>query len=129
MSQTIRESIDLIRNIAQKMPKTINEAMEYDEEFDQEGVYEPMQDEVEDDAPIDMEKITKDEKVDEVYGPDKARTLIDDIRKQALRAMAELADTPDCAEYENLKRIWQLCDKAVSEKQQQGGTQSQQNEI
>lgn len=33
--------------------------------------------------------------------------------------MAELADTPEDPNYENLKRIWQLCDKAVNEKQDQ----------
>ena len=50
---------------------------------------------------------------------EKARKLIDNIRKQALRAMADLADNPESPEYENLKRIWSLCDRAVSEKQDQ----------
>lgn len=50
---------------------------------------------------------------------EKARGLIDDIRKTALRAMADLADDPESPEYENLKRIWSLCDRAVSEKQEQ----------
>ena len=58
---------------------------------------------------------------------EKARKLIDNIRKQALRAMASLADTPQSPEYENLKRIWQLCDKAVNEKEQEQQILNKQN--
>ena len=59
------------------------------------------------------------EDVAENPASEKARGLIDDIRKTALRAMADLADDPESPEYENLKRIWSLCDRAVSEKQEQ----------
>lgn len=111
MSQTIRENLDIIRNITNKMPKTITEAMEFDEEIPMD---EPLHD-MPEDKPIDFgpePEMKEPEKP--VAGPEAARSLIDDIRKKALRAMAELADTPDCPEYENLKRIWQLCDKAAN---------------
>ena len=48
-----------------------------------------------------------------------ATLTIDDIRKMSLRAMAELADNPQDRYYENLKRIWQLCDKAVTERMEE----------
>ena len=41
--------------------------------------------------------------------------------------MAELADTPQSPEYESLKRIWQLCDKAVNEKEEQREVMNKQN--
>ena len=63
--------------------------------------------------PID-EPISKPE--DSEMGADE---LINDIRKKALKAMANLADTPEDPNYEVLKKIFMMLDKAVSEKQEQ----------
>lgn len=103
---SIKENLNAIKNIAQKAPKTINEAINF--ENGDMGLDEPT------DMPQALvePKMKKDPKIH----PDE---LINDFRKRALRAMAELADTPEDPNYENLKRIWQLCDKAVNEKQDQ----------
>ena len=37
--------------------------------------------------------------------------FVDDIRKKALRGMAQLAETPEDERYQLLKKIWQICDK------------------
>ena len=112
MSKTIREDLDIIRNLTKTMPKTINEAIDFDKDL---PIDEPMH-EMPEDEPEYFESEPEKEQ-EPKNNSETARTLIDDIRKRTLRAMAELADTPDCPEYENLKRIWQLCDKVVTEKQ------------
>lgn len=114
---TLNEDIKVIKKIAARMPKTINEALEFegDESMDfepeeEEPVEEPVQSQPED-------------------GSVKARQLIDNIRKMALRAMADLADVPQSPEYESLKRIWTLCDRSVNEKEEQREIVNKQNGI
>lgn len=103
---SIKENLNVIKNIANKAPKTINEAINF--ENDDMGLDEPTN---MPQAPVEPE-VKKDPEM-------RPEELINDIRKKSLRAMAELADTPEDPNYENLKRIWQLCDKAVNEKQDQ----------
>lgn len=49
----------------------------------------------------------------------KVATFFDDIRKKSLLGMAELADYPNSMEYEQMKKLWQLCDKKPEPKQGQ----------
>lgn len=105
---SIKTNLTEIRQLVKKSPKTIKESMEF--ENNPIGL---------DDEPEDLEDMPHGEPMmrkDEKMSPE---DLINDIRKKSLRAMAELADTPEDPSYENLKRIWQLCDKAVNEKQDQ----------
>lgn len=103
---SIKENLDVIKKIARKSPKTINEALNFEnDEIDLDKT---------DDIP--QTPLKPETKADGGLRPEE---LINDIRKKSLRAMAELADTPEDPNYENLKRIWQLCDKAVNEKQDQ----------
>ena len=121
---TIRENIDLVRNLSNKMPKTITEAMDFEEKFDE----RPFSDEdiPEEDEPVNFSEMDVDEPVDEpieepetepvdnsAEGPDtsNAKELINSMRKQALRAMAEIADAPESEEYQMLKKVFQLLEK------------------
>lgn len=116
-----KNMIERITKLSSKMPKTLNEALNFNEQpyeeddmnfEDKNGVEEPME------QPVEEPKTDYSQK---------ARKLIDDIRKMSLKAMAELADTPQAPEYESLKRIWQLCDKAVNEKEEQREIMNKQN--
>jgi hypothetical protein len=113
-----KNNVSEIKKISEKMPKTINEAINFDEFDEEDEVPMEVDPEVEPEPAQDVE-VEKPAEPAKNEASEKAKKLIDDIRKMSLRAMAELADTPECPEYENLKRIWQLCDKAVSEKQEQ----------
>lgn len=106
---SLKSNLGEIKNLSRKAPKSINEALNFEDNTmgDING-----HDDIESMEPTPLPE--KDVKL-------RPEELINDIRKKSLRAMAELADTPEDPNYENLKRIWQLCDKAVNEKQDQRG--------
>lgn len=99
----IQENIKKLKNISSKMPKTINEAINFNEDDDMNMMddepmeYEPMGDEP-------MEEPQADNGMD-------VMAFVDDIRKKSLKGMAQLADNPDDERYQLLKKIWQICDK------------------
>ena len=83
--KTINENIQQMKKVSSKMPKTINEAINFGEqpyEEDDELMGDDMVDEPE----------TQDEP--EEKGMD-VMQFVDDIRKKSLRGMAQLADNPD----------------------------------
>lgn len=99
----IRENINKLKNISSKMPKTINEAINFNEDDDMNMMNdEPMEYEPMDDEP--MEEPQADNGMD-------VMAFVDDIRKKSLKGMAQLADNPDDERYQLLKKIWQICDK------------------
>jgi hypothetical protein len=76
---------------------------------------EPMDDEImepEENIPIDKPMSNPEEN----SGADK---LLADIRKMSINGLAKLADNPDDPNYEMLKKIFLMLDKAVTEKQEQ----------
>ena len=99
----IQENIKKLKNISSKLPKTINEAINFNEDDDMNMMddepmeYEPMGDEP-------MEEPQADNGMD-------VMAFVDDIRKKSLKGMAQLADNPDDERYQLLKKIWQICDK------------------
>jgi hypothetical protein len=99
----IQENIKKLKNISSKLPKTINEAINFNEDDDMDMMddepmeYEPMGDEP-------MEEPQADNGMD-------VMAFVDDIRKKSLKGMAQLADNPDDERYQLLKKIWQICDK------------------
>lgn len=119
--QEFKQNINEIKKLSSKFPKTLNEALNFNEM------------ENDDEMPYDEEEPMNEPKMEEpvhkvANNPsEKARKLIDYIRKMSLKAMSELADTPQCPEYEALKRIWQLTDKAVNEKEEQKEIMNKQN--
>lgn len=100
MKKTVKKNINEMQSLVNNMPKTINEALEFNapnEEFeDYEG------EEVPEEEPVDEPK--------EDGGMD-VMAFVDDIRKKSLKGMASLADNPDDERYQLLKKIWQICDK------------------
>ena len=109
MKKTVKKNISEMKTLVKNMPKTINETLQFeggDDELegyeDEETVEEP---EVEDEP-------------DQITASEHAAQLIDDIRKKALRAMADLADTPEDENYIMLKKVWQMTDRKPEQQQQ-----------
>lgn len=84
----------------------------YDNEMDNPGYNGDMD---MDDFDFDTEN-TKSTNSQTVKTPE-IKSVINNIRKQALQGIQQIADDPTSAEYDTLKKIWQLCDKAVDMKQ------------
>lgn len=99
----IQENIKKLKNISSKMPKTINEAINFNEDDDMDMM---------DDEPMEYEPMS-DEPIEEPQGDNgmDVMAFVDDIRKKSLKGMAQLADNPDDERYQLLKKIWQICDK------------------
>ena len=109
---TTKTNIKRIKNISSKMPKTINEAINFNEDDNMD--YDMM-----DDEPMDDDMDYQDTPMREPSNDMGAEALLSDIRKKAINGMAKLADTPEDPNYEMLKKIFLMLDKAVSEKQEQ----------
>ena len=112
MKKTVKKNITEMQNLVKNMPKTINEVISFN------GVAE---DEYEDEAmpeegPLDEPEV--EEEPDQITASEHAAQLIDDIRKKALRAMADLADTPEDENYIMLKKVWQMTDRKPEQQQQ-----------
>ena len=116
MKKTVKHELDEMKNLVKNMPKTINEMINFNEDEDPEAYEEEMP--VED----DMEDV--EDEPDQVTASEHAAQLIDDIRKKALRAMADLAETPEDENYIMLKKVWQMTDRKPEQQQQ---NQQQQN--
>ena len=101
---TLKENISALKKLSTRMPKSINEAINFNEmEGDDElgGIEdEPMEE------PMDkpMEKPMEEEP--NIDG------FIANMRKESLSIMKKLADAPDNAVYQFAKKIFQLADKA-----------------
>lgn len=97
----VKENINKMKSISSRMPKTINEALNF-EDFDADD--EMMDDDEELMNRNDAEQQHEDGGMD-------VMAFVDDIRKKSLKGMAQLADNPDDERYQLLKKIWQICDK------------------
>ena len=116
MNKITTNKLSSIKIITSKMPKSINEAINFnddmayedndmemmgDESMEDESMEEPIE------APIEEPQEAGAEK------------LLADIRKMSINGLAKLADNPDDPNYEMLKKIFLMLDKAVTEKQEQ----------
>lgn len=103
---TVKAKIDEMKLFAAKMPKTITESLDFegnDMDMDmgeEHGEIAPEVQSAPESSSIDVEK------------------YIDDVRKTALKGMAQLADEPENWGYQTLKKLWQICDKKPEEGQQ-----------
>lgn len=112
----LKNNIKSINRMATTMPKSINEAINFESDnmdmmFD-EPMEEPMDNAPEKEIPSDN-------------GGMDVMQFVDDIRKKSLKGMAELAENPDDERYQLLKKIWQICDKKPDQ-QTAFGTHQQQ---
>jgi hypothetical protein len=110
MKKTVKKNISEMKNLVNNMPKTINEVINFN------GVEEEYDDEMPEDGPLDEPEV--EEEPDQITASEHAAQLIDDIRKKALRAMADLADTPEDENYIMLKKVWQMTDRKPEQQQQ-----------
>ena len=112
MEKNIKDSLKKMKSLVKHMPKTINEAIDFndDVEMNDNINYEEGTPEIEE-APEDAMSGVKTEENVMNGASERAKQLIDDIRKKALRAMAELADTPEDENYIMLKKVWQMTDR------------------
>ena len=99
---TMKTNINQIRKISSKMPKTINEAINFNETDD-------MDMEMMDDEPMGDEPMEKETMGDSNTNID---NFIANMRKESLGIMKALADNPDDSVYQFAKKIFQLADKA-----------------
>jgi hypothetical protein len=114
MKKNTPNNLKAIKNISSKMPKSINEAINFNDDMAYEGedmemMDEPMEEPVEEPMESPIEE-------PQDMGADK---LLADIRKMSINGLAKLADNPDDPNYEMLKKIFLMLDKAVTEKQEQ----------
>ena len=127
---TLKENIVNMRTMTRNMPKTINEALNFEGDDESQFDYEP-----EEDAPVDEPEMGPEEPVasEEPEAPlnsanagveavpgdmrKEVAHFVDDIRKKSLLGMAKLADYPNSQEFEQMKKLWQLCDKKPDAKQ------------
>lgn len=112
MKKNVKNNINEMKELVKTMPKSINEVLQF------EGGDE--MDYPEEDMPVEepMEEEIPEEEPSQADASAHAAQLIDDIRKKALRAMADLADTPEDENYIMLKKVWQMTDRKPEQQQQ-----------
>ena len=114
----MKKNIFQLKNISAKMPKSLNEAINFneDEDFDM----DMMDDEtMENDYPMEKESMSnkpmnKNPMEKESIGGNDSNieNFIANMRKESLGIMKALADNPDDSVYQFAKKIFQLADKA-----------------
>ena len=114
MKKNNSNNIKMIQKMSSRIPKSINEAINFNdnvayENEDMEMMDEPMEEPIEEPIESPVEE-------PQDMGADK---LLADIRKMSINGLAKLADNPDDPNYEMLKKIFLMLDKAVTEKQEQ----------
>ncbi|MBP3631250.1 MAG: hypothetical protein J6J23_07220 [Clostridia bacterium] len=99
---TMKTNINQIRTISSRMPKTINEAINFNEDDDMDMMDMPEEgpeEELPTEAPV----------AEDTHNID---NFISNMRKESLGIMKALADNPDDSVYQFAKKIFQLADKA-----------------
>lgn len=109
---SLQKNLKICNAYARKTPKTINEALAFETDDDLIA-----SDEME--AGAEEPEMGHEQEVQP--GKLNVEAFVDDIRKKALKGMAELADDPESASYQILKKIWQICDKKPEEQKAQEG--------
>ena len=101
---TMKTNIKQIRTISSRMPKTINEAINFNEDDDMDMMDMDMPEE---DPEEELQAETP--AVEDTHNID---NFISNMRKESLGIMKALADNPDDSVYQFAKKIFQLADKA-----------------
>lgn len=95
--------------VTSALPTTLNETINFNDEYNEFDEVENT--EFDDEVVDDSNTATNKEEV----VPTPQNDIVSKIRKIALEGMTALAETPNSPDYETLKKIWQFCDKKVSE--------------
>ena len=102
MKKTVKKNITEMTTLVNRMPKTINEVLQFEGGDEMDGFEDEMPEE--EPEPEKEEPVKEEEQMD-------IMAFVDDIRKKSLKGMASLAETPEDERYQLLKKIWQICDK------------------
>ena len=107
IGKAIKNEIKSIKQMSQNIP-SLMESIHFSEVNEKEDMEDEMlYDEMENEPSMGIEKPMQEEL------PGKA--IVDQIRKMALKAMADLADHTEDSYYLVLKKIWQMADKNPEE--------------
>lgn len=107
VKKTLKNEIKSIKKMSQNIP-SLMESIHFSEVNETEDMEDEMlYDEMENEPSMGIEKPMQEEL------PGKA--IVDQIRKMALKAMADLADHTEDSYYLVLKKIWQMADKNPEE--------------
>lgn len=109
---SLKKNLKICNAYARKTPKTINEAINFDTDDDLIAADE-MESEAEE-PEMSQEQSAQGKQMN-------VEAFVDDIRKKALKGMAELAEDPESPSYQILKKIWQICDKKPEDQKAQEG--------
>lgn len=117
-----KQDIKEIKKVSNMIPKTINEAINFNE-IDNDEIDDEFG--MEDEPAEPSEDIITGETDKKIEMPNDGldvENFINDTRKKALNIMAKLADEPESRTYDIAKRIWQICDKSIAdEKMERSG--------
>ena len=116
----LKNNIKSINRMATTMPKSINEAINFESDNMDMMFDEPMEEPMEE--PMDN---APEKEIPSDNGGMDVMQFVDDIRKKSLKGMAELAENPDDERYQLLKKIWQICDKKPDQQTAFGAHQQQ----
>lgn len=103
-SKTTKELINEMRSILNNQRNLTLESLVFSKESAEEPYY-------------DDEKYGSRDDFREENTSDNIKSLINQIRKLVLNGIAQLAEHPESSEYEMLKKIWSVVDKASEQPQ------------
>jgi len=117
-----KQDIKEIKKVSNMIPKTINEAINFNEIDNDEIDDEFGMDDEPTEPSEDIITGETDKKIEMPNDGLDVENFINDTRKKALQIMAKLADEPESRTYDIAKRIWQICDKSIAdEKMERSG--------
>ena len=109
-AEELKEAREFINKV-----RTINEAMTFDDEYDDDSFYGDEIEDVEDMRSVETEPECVDGECDSDLPNE-----IDNIREIALKGMLKHVKNSKSPEYETLKKIFQFCDKVNNDKPENG---------
>lgn len=100
---SINEEVNRINQIIENANK-IMEGLYLDDEYtpDVDDTFQPSEHTPQEGEPMEQQPEAS---------PAEKSELVDTIRKMALKGMGDLADDPECEDYQILKKIWQFAEK------------------
>lgn len=114
MNRNINE-LRKINRLIKKISK-LNENISFDDDLmeDDDDSFEEYETQNDMNHDIPNEEIPKDDNETQCQN-NNCDDLVNKIRKMALSGMSELAENTDNPNYEILKKIWQFCDKKITD--------------
>lgn len=123
-----KQDIKEIKKVSNMIPKTINEAINFNE-IDNDEIDDEFG--MEDEPTEPSEDIITGETDKKIEMPNDGldvENFINDTRKKALQIMAKLADEPESRTYDISKRIWQICDKSIADEKMEHSGDAQEKQ-